>query len=122
MQIAKLFFIIITGAALLGGCGGRAPERVQIIQEGDDKMSCEELSAETARVAAEYQAKQEESDEETEHNINMTAASIIPFVGLVAAGQTDVRRGALHESIALRDRLDRLERIQDRRCDQRKAE
>ena len=122
MQIAKILFIIITGAALLGGCGGRAPERVAIIQEGDDQMSCEELSAETAKVAAEYLVKQEEADEEQERSTNMAAASVIPFVGLVALSQTDTKRGALYESIALRDRLDRLERIQDRRCDKRKAE
>ena len=107
---------LAAAAVILGGCGGRAAERVSIVQEGDEQMTCEERSVAIKEAAEQYELKQRESDEEEEHNIDMLALSFIPFVGLAAAANTDAKRGAFKEAVALRDRIDRLERIQDRKC------
>ena len=106
----------------LSGCGGRAAQRVQIVQEKDRTMSCEELDMEIANVAEQYRQKQDEADEEEDRNTAMIVGSAIPFVGLAAAANMDAKRGALKESLALRDRLDRLERMADRRCEEQKQE
>ena len=124
MKPNALMAVVMTAifALPLAGCGGRAADRAQIVQEQDFKMSCEELEAEIAKVGAEYLEKQREADKEEEHNLTMGVGTMIPFVGLAAAIATDAQRGALIEALALRDRLDRLERIADRRCDRIKRE
>ena len=77
---------------------------------------------EIANVAEQYRQKQDEADEEEDRNTAMIVGSAIPFVGLAAAANMDAKRGALKESLALRDRLDRLERMADRRCEEQKQE